>query len=178
MKKIIFTTIFISLFSLHANAEEKFSISSSSFKDGEMLKKYNEFNGFGCDGKNIMPDVKWANAPKDTKSFALTVYDPDAPTGSGWWHLVSYDIPKETKAIKNANFPKNTIFGKNDAGEKTYMGPCPPKASGDHHYAFTIFALNVEKLNLPESASAAYIGYTINAHKIDSAKITGIYKRD
>lgn len=178
MKKIILSTIFVSLFSLSANAQGKFTVTSSSFNDGGKLTKENEFNGFGCNGKNIAPNITWTNAPRDTKSFAFTVYDPDAPTGSGWWHFVSYNIPKGTTKILNATLPSGSVTAKNDGGKKDYMGPCPPIGHGDHHYAFTVYALDVDRLDLPESASAAHVGYTINSHKIASAKITAIYRRD
>lgn len=179
MKKIIFATILSTLLaSASVNAKEVFSVSSDSLKDGAMLTKDNEFDGFGCDGKNIAPNISWKNAPKDTKSFAFTVYDPDAPTGSGWWHYVVYDIPKETSKIDNAKLPAGAIAARHDGGERAYMGPCPPKGHGKHHYAFTVYALNVDKLDLTKSATAAHVGYMINQHKIASAKITGIYQRN
>ena len=160
-----------------ANASEALKISSSDFKDGQKLAKKFEYNGFGCDGQNIAPSVKWQGAPEDTKSFAFTVYDPDAPTGSGWWHFVAYNISASTKKITRAKLPDGAVVVANDGGAKEYMGPCPPKGHGDHHYVFTIYALNVEKLELPENASPALVGYMINQHKISSAQIVATYQR-
>lgn len=178
MKKLTKIVFAASLFfSIEANADEKLSVYSPDFKDQAMLTKKNEFNSFGCNGKNKAPLIKWKNAPKDTKSFALTVYDPDAPTGSGWWHFVSYNIPANATSV-DLNNPLAIIdIANNDAGAPNYMGPCPPVRHGKHHYIFTITALNAEKLDLPANASAAYVGYMINQHKIESATITGIYER-
>ncbi len=177
MKKLILALSIFCFSATTASAASDFQISSSDFKDGKALEKKYEFNGFGCDGKNIAPSVKWKNAPKETKSFAFTVYDPDAPTGSGWWHFASYNIAPNVSAIKNAQLPQGALAVNNDGGSKPYMGPCPPKGHGTHHYIFSVFALNVEKLELPQNASAALLGYMINQHKIAEAKITATYER-
>ncbi len=160
-----------------AKDDAQFSIHSNDFRDGTALLKSNEFNGFGCNGKNIAPIIKLKNIPAEAKSLAFTVYDPDAPTGSGWWHFVSYNIPAKEKTINPAKMPKEAVIASNDGGTKDFMGPCPPVKHGVHHYIFTAYALNVEKMDLPSTASAALIGYMINQNKIASASITGTYER-
>jgi Raf kinase inhibitor-like YbhB/YbcL family protein len=142
------------------------------------------FNGMGCQGRNISPELKWSGAPKETQSFALTVYDPDAPTGSGWWHWVVYDIPAATRQLvadaggkSGKLLPAGAKQGRTDFGTRGFGGACPPEGDKPHHYQFTIYALKVGKLDLPAGASAANIGFMINANKLASARITATYGR-
>ncbi len=139
-------------------------------------------NGFGCSGKNISPQLEWNNAPKGTKSFAITIYDPDAPTGSGWWHWVVFDIPKDTNQIlPNASalniLPKGTIQSKTDFGKNEFGGACPPKGSKPHSYITTIYALDIEKLGLDKSANPALVGFMLNLHTIEKSSIVAYCKR-
>lgn len=143
------------------------------------------FNGFGCTGLNISPDLYWENPPKDTKSFAITMYDPDAPTGSGWWHWLVFDIPNTvTNLVEDAgNFekkllPKDIIQSVTDFGKAGYGGPCPPQGHGFHTYIITIHALKVEKLNLNATANPALVGYMINANTIEKSSIVFYHKRN
>lgn len=180
MKKIISSAILAAAVCAPISssaANGNFTVYSPDFKDGMTLVKSNEFNGMGCNGKNIAPEIRWKNAPIDAKSFALTVYDPDAPTGSGWWHYVAYNIPAKDKAHDAAKASAGILTTTNDAGFKGFMGPCPPVGHGKHHYIFTVYALNTEKLDLPDNASSAMVGYMINQHKITSATMTGLYER-
>ncbi len=185
MKKLTALAAICSLCCFANLANAKMSISSPDFKDGEMIKEANVYKGFGCNGKNISPQIIINDIPKDAKSLALTVYDPDAPTGSGWWHWIVYNIPSTTKTIFSgdkkiapwASFGKDAVFGRNDYGTNDYGGPCPPIGHGNHHYVLTIYALNVEKLTLPKDASAALIGYNLNANTVEKASITAIYQR-
>ncbi len=140
------------------------------------------FNGFGCTGKNISPQLKWQNAPKGTKSFAITIYDPDAPTGSGWWHWLVFNISKDTKSIpSNASalniLPKGSIQSKTDYGTYFFGGACPPKGDKFHSYITTIYALDTEKIELDKNASPALIGFFINSHTIEKSSIISYYKR-
>ena len=140
------------------------------------------FNGFGCSGKNISPQLQWYNPPKGTKSFAITVYDPDAPTGSGWWHWVVFDIPKDTnKILSNASslhtLPKGSIESKTDFGTFGFGGACPPKGSKPHAYITTIYALDTEKLGLDKNATPALVGYMLNSHTIEKSSIISYYNR-
>jgi Raf kinase inhibitor-like YbhB/YbcL family protein len=139
------------------------------------------YSGFGCTGKNISPDLSWKDAPKGTKSFALTVYDPDAPTGSGWWHWVVFNIPAGTTALPVGaslkQMPKGAVESVTDYGKSGFGGACPPKGHGAHRYVFTLHALDVEKLDLDASANPALAGYNINAHTIARTSLVAYYER-
>jgi hypothetical protein len=185
MKKYQFLSIVFLLCLLTNLANAKMKISSPDFKDGEMIKETNVFNGFGCQGGNISPEVNIVDVPKDAKSLALTIYDPDAPTGSGWWHWIVYNIPtnvalipaNDKRKLFASSIGKSFSVGRNDFGVKSYGGPCPPAGHGIHHYILTVYALSVNKIDLPGSASAALIGYNINANTIEQASINAVYKR-
>jgi len=162
-----------------------FTLSSSDISDGEFMAKKHEYNGFGCSGGDLSPHLTWSNAPEGTKSFAITAYDPDAPTGSGWWHWQVVNISTSIKEMptgagstKQYLAPKGSMQIRNDYGSKGFGGACPPQGHGVHHYRYTIHALSVEKLDLPEGASAALTGYMINANTIASRTIESLYKRD
>jgi len=142
------------------------------------------FNGFGCSGKNVSPALAWENAPKGTKSFAITMYDKDAPTGSGWWHWVVFNIPSKLNHIgKNSGDPKTNLWPKSvtqsitDFGVYGYGGACPPKGDRAHQYLFTIYALDIDRLDLPKDASPANVGFMVNAHTIEKASVVAYYQR-
>ncbi len=156
-----------------------------TLKSGDMIGQISinqVFNGFGCTGKNISPQLEWNNAPKGTKSFAITIYDQDAPTGSGWWHWVVFDISKDTNQIlSNASasniLPKGTIQSKTDFGKNEFGGACPPKSSKAHSYITTIYALDTEKLGLDKNANPALVGFMLNTHTIEKSSIVTYYQR-
>lgn len=161
-----------------------FKLSSPTVKPDATLTLDQVFNGFGCTGKNISPALKWSGVPKGTKSFAVTVYDPDAPTGSGWWHWVVYNIPAHVHELhegagdaSGAKLPEGVKQGRTDYGTHAFGGACPPPGDKPHRYMFTVDALKVEKLDVPDDASAALIGYMINANLIDKAGFTAKYGR-
>jgi Raf kinase inhibitor-like YbhB/YbcL family protein len=136
----------------------------------------------GCAGQNISPALNWSNPPEGTRSFAVTAYDPDAPTGSGWWHWVMYNIPASTTGLpagagNNRNAPRGSVQGNTDFGTRGYGGPCPPVGDKPHHYHFTVFALKVDRLDLPGNATAAMVGFNLNANKLATARVTGLYGR-
>jgi Raf kinase inhibitor-like YbhB/YbcL family protein len=140
------------------------------------------FNGMGCSGQNISPALQWYNPPAGTRSFAVTAYDPDAPTGSGWWHWVMYNIPAGTTGLpagagNGRNAPRGSAQGQTDFGTKGYGGPCPPAGDRPHHYHFTVFALKVDKLDISGNATAAYVGFNLNANKLATARVTALYAR-
>ena len=140
------------------------------------------FNGMGCNGQNISPALDWANAPAGTKSFAVTAYDPDAPTGSGWWHWVMYNIPATTTSLPagaggGRNAPRGSVQGNTDFGSKGYGGPCPPAGDRPHHYHFKVFALKVDHLDVPGNSTAAYVGFNLHANTIATAEVTALYGR-
>jgi Raf kinase inhibitor-like YbhB/YbcL family protein len=161
-----------------AQAAPALSLSSPAFKNGGALPDKYSFNGMGCTGTNVSPPLEWKNPPAGTKSYALLVHDPDAPTGSGWWHWVVYNIPPDVSSLAEAaTLPKGAVAGNTDFGKPGYGGPCPPPGSGKHHYNFTLFALKVEKIEVPPGASPAMVGYNANANAIGKAKLTGTYSR-
>ena len=149
--------------------------------DGGRMPDAHVFNGFGCEGANISPAVRWSGAPDGTKSFAITVYDPDAPTGSGWWHWLAFNIPTNTNEIPGGasmkDMPRGTVESITDYGAPGYGGACPPQGHGDHRYIFTVFALDVDTLPLDGGAMPAMVGYYLNQHKISSATATLLYGR-
>ena len=142
------------------------------------------FNSFGCSGANLSPELSWSNAPTGTKSFALTMYDPDAPTGSGWWHWTVYDIPAGTTSLTSGAgdaerglLPAGALQGLTDFGAAGYGGPCPPPGHGPHQYSITVHALDIETLGLPASAAAPMVGFTVNQHTLAKATIVFYYER-
>jgi Raf kinase inhibitor-like YbhB/YbcL family protein len=156
---------------------EGFTLSSDV--QGQLGKKQ-EFNGFGCNGQNVSPKLTWKNPPKGTKSFAVTVYDPDAPTGSGWWHWVVFDIPKSTRELQEGfgnKMHKGIIQSMTDFGTKGFGGACPPVGDKMHKYEFTVYALDVEKLGLKEDAGRAVVGYYLNGHTLGKATVSMYYQR-
>lgn len=143
-----------------------------------------EFDGFGCKGENLSPQLKWTDVPKGTKSLALTVYDPDAPTGSGWWHWVVFDIPADVRSlpagagdIEKALMPKGAVQGITDYGKAGFGGACPPVGDKAHRYIFTLYALDVETLGLSPDSNPALVGFMINSHAIRQASLISYYAR-
>src|SRR5436309_2112249 len=133
-----------------------FKLESPDIKPNAMMDKKWEANVFGCTGENKSPALQWSGAPKDTKSFAVTVYDPDAPTGSGFWHWFVYNIPASVTELKldagnpsGANLPAGAKQNRIDYGFAAWGGPCPPEGDKPHRYIFTVHALKVDKLDLP-----------------------------
>lgn len=174
MKKTILGLICCVSFLLANN----FTLTSSDLK-GQLTKKQ-EFNGFGCTGENISPELSWKDAPKGTKSFAITVYDPDAPTGSGWWHWVVFDIPSNKTTLASGfgnSDSKEVIQSITDYGKTGFGGACPPVGDKAHRYIFTVHALDIETLGLDKNTNAATVGYYINSHSIAKASIISYYNR-
>jgi len=166
-----------------ALAAGKFALTSKDVKPGAMLTDAQVFNGFGCSGGNVSPELAWAGAPAGAKSFVVTVYDPDAPTGSGWWHWVVYDIPATAKGLAQgagsgkADLPEGAKQGKTDFGAPGFGGACPPPGDKPHRYVFTVYALKVDKLDVPADASPALIGFMTKANSLGSATFTAKYAR-
>jgi Raf kinase inhibitor-like YbhB/YbcL family protein len=163
----------------------EFTLTSPQMQTGQQMAKEHVFNSFGCTGGNISPELHWSGVPEGTKSLALTVYDPDAPTGSGWWHWLIFNIDPGTKGLPaNAGdvsahlAPAGSVQSRTDYGSLGYGGPCPPPGDKPHRYIFTLFALDVAKLQLDETASAALVGYNLNAHAIDKARMTVLFGRE
>ena len=164
-------------------ADEPFKLLSSAIVPNSSLAADQVFSGFGCTGKNISPPLVWSGAPAGTQSFALTMYDPDAPTGSGWWHWVVYDIPASVTVLDagagspGGKLPLGAVQGRTDYGTTGYGGACPPKGDKPHRYIFTIYALRTSRLDVPVGSTAAMVGYAIGANKIASASLAAYYGR-
>jgi Raf kinase inhibitor-like YbhB/YbcL family protein len=157
-----------------------FTLTSTSFKNGGNIEQKNAGNIMGCTGESKSPALEWKNAPEGTKSFALLVHDPDAPTGgAGFWHWIVYNIPAGTTSLPEGGpLPPGAVQGNTDMGKPGYIGPCPPPGSPKHHYNFMLYPLKVEKLDVPPGATASYVGFNAGANVIGKpAKLTGLYAR-
>jgi hypothetical protein len=162
-----------------------FTVSSDSFNDGDYLAMTHvgsDDHGFGCTGDNKSPHLKWSGAPAGTKSFAVTCYDPDAPTGSGFWHWLVVNIPPNvTELALGAGsggdaLPKGALQTRTDYGFAGYGGPCPPQGDHPHRYLFTVFAVG-EMLGVKEDTPAAQIGFNLHFKTLAKATLMGLFKR-
>lgn len=179
----VVTAILLGSLSLQATAAE-FKLSSADIKPEATLTTAQVFNGFGCTGANVSPALSWSGAPAGTQSYALTVYDPDAPTGSGWWHWVAINIPASVGSIaKGAGtadgkaMPAGTQQVRTDFGAPGFGGACPPVGDKPHRYIFTLYALKVPKLDVAADATAALAGYMIHANMLAKTSFTAYYGR-
>ena len=161
-------------------------LTSDDIKNNAVGTKEMEANVFGCDGGNMSPSLKWTGAPADTKSFAINLYDPDAPTGSGFWHWVVFNIPVSTTSLpKNAGdvkaklMPDGAIQSRTDYGADGYGGMCPPKGDKPHHYILTVYAVDEDKLQFAkdDNVSAAVVGFELHFHAKAKAALHWTYGR-
>lgn len=176
MKLLIFGTLFLLSSGIFA---QTFTLKSNDLSGQATLKQV--YNGFGCTGENASPELHWENAPAGTKSFAITLYDKDAPTGSGWWHWLIFDIPETVQQLPTDAgdltaklAPETAIQSKTDFGTSGYGGPCPPVGK-PHQYVVTVYALDTEKLGLNSEASSALVGFILEQHVIQKASIVFYY---
>jgi Raf kinase inhibitor-like YbhB/YbcL family protein len=165
-------------------APAKFTVESDEARPNVRIAEAQVYKGFGCSGGNVSPSLKWSDPPAGTKSFAVTVYDPDAPTGSGWWHWVVFNLPADARSLPTGagdpaagKLPKGAVQSLTDFGARGYGGPCPPQGDPPHRYVFTVHALKVGKLDLDENAMPALVGYMITANRIGKATFTSTYGR-
>jgi Raf kinase inhibitor-like YbhB/YbcL family protein len=182
MKQIMLISVILTLLVAVNVGAQEFTLKSDDL--GGQLTQSQVFSGFGCSGKNISPSLKWINAPGNTKSFAVTVYDPDAPTGSGWWHWVIFNIPAGVNELKadagrtEKNLaPAGSIQSVTDFGRPGFGGACPPQGDKAHRYIFTVYALSIAKLNLDEKTSPAMVGFVLNSNTIAKASLMSYYRR-
>lgn len=152
---------------------------------GGQATKTEEFGGFGCTGKNQSPQLSWTNAPEGTKSYAITMYDKDAPTGSGFWHWIVFDLPATTnELVANAGnttlalMPKGAIQSVTSYGAAGYGGPCPPEGHGIHQYVITVYALKADKLTLDANTNPEIVGYYLWMNTLAKASIVTYYQRE
>ncbi|WOX06149.1 YbhB/YbcL family Raf kinase inhibitor-like protein [Microbulbifer pacificus] len=162
---------------------EVFTLASNAVSGGDRIASARLYMGSSCSGENISPELHWRDAPLGTRSFALTMYDPDADSGSGRWHWVVFNIPAESMSLpEGAGEPKSglipeAIQGRTDFRGHGYSGACPPEGSNGHRYQFRIYALKVDLLPLDESSPAAMVADHIHANKLAEAQMDVIYGR-
>ena len=157
-----------------------FRLFSSDLTEGGVLPKEQVFNAMGFAGGNTSPQLAWENPPEGTQSFVVTMYDPDAPTGSGWWHWIVTNIPADAAELAKgsgsgqASLPSGALQTRNDFGFAGFGGAAPPPGAA-HHYLFTVHALKVDKLELDPLASGAMVGFMIYMHSLGKATLAVTY---
>ncbi|QDF66204.1 YbhB/YbcL family Raf kinase inhibitor-like protein [Shewanella sp. SNU WT4] len=177
MKQILSISCALALFS--ASSAYALTLESPQVTNDKTFSNQQIFDSWGCTGDNISPELKWSDVPKGTKSFAVTLYDPNAPTGSGWWHWVTINIPADATglslgagALGGDKLPKGASMLRNDFGFMGYGGACPPPMAQPHNYEITVYALDVADLGVPVDASPALAGYYILQHDLAKAVLT------
>jgi Raf kinase inhibitor-like YbhB/YbcL family protein len=161
-----------------------FEISSPAIgSDNKIPDKY-VADFFGCSGGNVSLPLVWRDVPAGAKSLALTIFEPDEPTGSGFWHWLVVNLPPSTTSLAEGvgkpgttMLPFGAVQARNDAGTAAYFGPCPPQGDAPHHYVITIFAVKVDKLNIDRSTSGAVVGFNLHFNTLDKASVTYTYGR-
>lgn len=161
-------------------------LTSNSFKDGDYLSMDHVLAaeyGFGCSGGNKSPHLAWSGAPEGTRSFTVTCFDPDAPTGSGFWHWVVANIPASVTELtldagnpKSGKLPAGAVHVRTDLGATGYIGPCPPQGDHPHRYVFTVFAVSAEELQVSTDTSAAVVGFQLHFSTLAQASLIGLFK--
>ncbi|WP_412058350.1 YbhB/YbcL family Raf kinase inhibitor-like protein [Bartonella sp. DGB2] len=156
---------------------------SPEFSEGHFLSKKHEYNAFGGTGENTSPALIWNDVPCDAKSLALTLYDPDAPTGSGFWHWIVYNIPPDFQGFaSNSGDPSaklipNITQGRNDYGTFGFGGACPPEGDKPHRYIFTLHALSLKRLDIDNDMPNAVIRFIIYTNQIAKVSLSALYQR-
>jgi Raf kinase inhibitor-like YbhB/YbcL family protein len=154
-----------------------FEVTSTDFAEGETLRNPQVSGILGSGGEDVSPQLSWSGAPEGTKSYAVTCLDPDAPTGSGFWHWAILNIPTSvTELATGAEAPEGSVALKNDGGTVGYIGAAPPAGHGPHHYHFVVHALDVERLDLDETATPAVLGFNMFFHTLGRARTIAMYE--
>lgn len=155
-----------------------FTVVSEDLTEGGKLSGAQVFAG-----GNVSPQLRWEGFPADTKSFAVTCFDPDAPTGSGFWHWVLFDIPASVTELPAGagsgdmkGLPEGAVHARNDYGTRDFGGAAPPPGDGSHRYVFTVYAVDQEKLGPDEVASPAFVGFNLRFHSLGRAQLIGEYE--
>lgn len=186
MRRIFAASLSAALFALPAFAQEAapFTLNVGGLAEGERVPERHVYGAFGCTGGDVSPEISWSGAPEGTKSFALLMYDPDAPTVSGFWHWAVLDIPASATglaegagALEGEGLPEGARQGYTDFGPHAYGGPCPPVGHGLHRYQFTLHALSVETLPEIAGTTGGLTGALVNGHSIGQARRTLTYSR-
>jgi Raf kinase inhibitor-like YbhB/YbcL family protein len=160
-----------------------FTLSSDTFSDGQALGNDQVSGIMGAGGGDVSPHLTWSGFPEETRSFAVTMYDPDAPTGSGFWHWAVANLPATVTELPagagdGSSLPGDALVLRNDAGIKRFIGAAPPPGHGPHRYIVAVHAVDIEKLDLPEDATPAYLGFNLFQHAIARALIHGTYEQN
>ena len=149
-----------------------FTLTSNDIRDGGVLPDA-QVKAKG----NTSPHLKWSGAPEGTKSYAVTCYDPDAPTGSGFWHWTVANIPADVTELPSGGpMPAGAVEGRTDYGEPGFGGAAPPPGHGPHRYIFTVFAVDTEQLDVTPDNSGAVFGFNLHVHTLARASITATYE--
>jgi Raf kinase inhibitor-like YbhB/YbcL family protein len=161
-------------------AKPTFELTSNDFSEGQPLDKRHAHDSAG--GDNASPHLRWSGFPAETKSFAVTCFDPDAPTGSGFWHWVLAGLPADTTelltdAARSGPLPGGAFHARNDYGQAGYGGCAPPEGDVVHRYVFAVHALDVADLGLDSSATPAYVGFNLTFHTLARGILRGTYQR-
>jgi len=167
-------------------ADPAFTLTSPDLPAGKPIAERFIANAWGCHGPNESPELQWSHAPTGTKSFAITMFDPYRPPASGWWHWVVYDIPATTTHLPHkagdpgsSGMPQGarTVKPDGDAPEAHYYGPCPDAGDPPHHYTFTVYALSVDHLNVPETSTPASIDAELQTKMLAKARMVRLFSR-
>jgi Raf kinase inhibitor-like YbhB/YbcL family protein len=160
-----------------------FTVTSTDVTDGRPLGTAQLSGMLGAGGEDASPQLEWSGFPEETRSFAVTVYDPDAPTGSGFWHWSVADIPVSVTSLptgagddEGSGLPEGAIQLTNDAGAKRFVGAAPPPGHGPHRYYIVVHAVDVDKLGVPADATPAFLGFNLFSHTLARAVIVGTHE--
>ncbi|WP_040796579.1 YbhB/YbcL family Raf kinase inhibitor-like protein [Nocardia higoensis] len=158
-----------------------FTLTSEDVTDGQPLRNDQVSGVMGAGGKDISPQLSWSGFPPETKSFAVTVYDPDAPTASGFWHWAVADIPASVTSLASGaadgGLPEGAITLRHDAGGAGYVGAAPPAGHGPHRYFIVVHAVDVESLGIDENTTPAVLGFNLFGHTLARATLVGTYEQ-
>jgi Raf kinase inhibitor-like YbhB/YbcL family protein len=157
-----------------------FEVRSDDVSHGQSLATPQVSGVFGAGGEDVSPHLSWSGAPEGTQSYAVTVYDPDAPTASGFWHWAVFNIPADvTELAANASadgLPDGAVQLKNDGGTVGYIGAAPPAGHGPHHYWIAVHAVDVPTLDIPAEASPAFLGFNLFSHSLARATLVPTFE--